>query len=59
MDIVTYPDPVLKRKAELVENIDGDVQRLIDNMSTLMYQSSGIGLAANQVGIEKELSYLI
>jgi peptide deformylase len=55
MDIVTYPDPVLKRKAELVENIDGDVQRLIDNMSTLMYQSSGIGLAANQVGIEKRI----
>ncbi len=55
MDIVTYPDPVLKRKAELVENIDGDVQRLIDNLSTLMYQSSGIGLAANQVGIEKRI----
>ena len=55
MEIVTYPDPVLKKKAELVDNIDGDIQGLIDNMITLMYQSSGIGLAANQVGIEKRV----
>jgi len=55
MEIVTYPDPVLKKKAELVENIDGNIQNLIDTMSQLMYQSSGIGLAANQVGIEKRV----
>jgi peptide deformylase len=55
MEIVTYPNPVLKKKAELVENIDGDIQKIIDTMSTLMYQSSGIGLAANQVGIEKRI----
>ena len=55
MEIVTYPDPVLKRKALQVENIDGEIQSLIDNMSTLMYQSSGIGLAANQVGVEKRV----
>ena len=55
MEILTYPDPVLKRKAELVENIDGNIQNLIDTMSTLMYQSSGIGLAANQVGVEKRV----
>ena len=55
IEIVTYPDPVLKKKAELVENIDGNIQNLIDTMSTLMYQSSGIGLAANQVGIGKRV----
>ncbi len=55
MEILTYPDPVLKRKAELVENIDGNIQNLIDTMSKLMYQSSGIGLAANQVGVEKRV----
>jgi peptide deformylase len=55
MEIVTYPDPVLKRKALTVENIDGEIQSLIDNMSTLMYQSSGIGLAANQVGVEQRI----
>jgi len=55
IEIVTYPDPVLKKKAELVENIDGNIQNLIDTMSTLMYQASGIGLAANQVGVEKRV----
>jgi peptide deformylase len=55
MEIAIYPDPVLKKKAELVENIDGNIQNLIDTMSKLMYQASGIGLAANQVGAEKRV----
>jgi peptide deformylase len=55
MEIVTYPDPVLNKRAEPVENIDGDIQDIIDGMSTLMYQASGIGLAANQVGITKRI----
>ena len=55
MEIVTYPDPILKKKAEFVENIDEDIQNLIDTMSKLMYQLSGIGLAANQVGLEKRV----
>jgi len=55
MEIVTYPDSVLKKKAEAVANIDGSVQDLIHNMSELMYQASGIGLAANQVGVAKQV----
>jgi peptide deformylase len=55
MEIVTYPDAVLKKKAEAVANIDGSVQDLIHNMSELMYQASGIGLAANQVGVAKQV----
>jgi len=55
MEIVAYPDPILTKKAEPVVNIDGNIQNLIDNMSTLMYQASGIGLAANQVGVTKRV----
>lgn len=55
MEIITYPDPILMKKAEPVVNIDGNIQNLIDYMSTLMYQASGIGLAANQVGITKRV----
>lgn len=51
MEIITYPDPILKKKAQPVVNIDGDTQTLIDSMSNLMYQASGLGLAANQVGV--------
>lgn len=48
--IYTYPDQVLRTKAEPVENIDGNLQVLIDRMATTMYDAPGIGLAANQVG---------
>ncbi len=55
MDIRTYPDPILKKKAEPVVNIDGGIQGLIDTMITLMYRAWGIGLAANQVGVAKRV----
>jgi len=55
MEIVTYPDPILKKKAGPVDNIDGNIHNLIDNMSKLMYRASGIGLAANQVGVAKRV----
>ena len=55
MQIITYPDRILKKKAEPVINVNGDIQGLIDSMSTLMYQASGIGLAANQVGVAKRV----
>ncbi len=51
--ICTYPEPVLRTKAEPVENIDEDLQRLIDDMAVTMYEAPGVGLAANQVGESK------
>ena len=55
MKIYTYPEPVLRKKAEPVENIDEDIQRLIDEMGETMYAAPGIGLAANQVGELKRI----
>lgn len=55
MDIVTYPDIFLKNPTQAVDNIDGKLQRLIDDMGTTMYQAPGIGLAAIQVGIDRSL----
>src|SRR5262245_29755873 len=49
--ILTFPDVVLRRKAQLVTSIDADLQRLIDDMIETMYAAPGIGLAAPQVGI--------
>ncbi|UCH01251.1 MAG: peptide deformylase, partial [Deltaproteobacteria bacterium] len=51
MNIRTYPDPILRKMAQRVVDIDGKIQGLIDSMSKLMYHASGIGLAANQVGV--------
>jgi len=53
MKIYTYPEPILRTRAEPVENIDGDLQCLIDNMALTMYEAPGVGLAANQVGESK------
>jgi peptide deformylase len=51
LKIRTNPDPVLREKAKRVTNVDKAVHRLIDNMIETLHQSSGVGLAANQVGI--------
>jgi len=50
LDICTYPDPVLRRKAAEIKEVDRDVLKLIDDMAETMYDAPGIGLAANQVG---------
>lgn len=50
MKIYTYPAPVLRAKTDLVKNIDGEIQELVDRMAETMYAAPGIGLAANQVG---------
>jgi peptide deformylase len=58
MKIHTYPDPVLRAKAEVVENINDDLLALIDGMGEVMYAAPGIGLAANQVGsLQRVLVY--
>ncbi|MFH1487625.1 MAG: peptide deformylase [Pseudomonadota bacterium] len=50
MKIHTYPDDVLKTRAEPVIGIDEEILNLIDRMGETMYAAPGIGLAANQVG---------
>ena len=55
MKIYTYPEHVLREKAERVENIDEEIQNLIDGMAETMYVAPGIGLAANQVGVPKQV----
>jgi len=50
-----YGDPVLKKKAEPVTEINDEIKEILDNMLETMYASNGVGLAANQVGILKQL----
>lgn len=55
LEIITFPDKFLKQKTQPVENIDGQMQTLIDNMSATMYEAPGVGLAAIQVGVNKSM----
>ncbi|MCL4558038.1 MAG: peptide deformylase [Deltaproteobacteria bacterium] len=53
--ICTYPESILKQKAGAVKDIDGALQRLIDDMYETMHTASGVGLAATQVGKDNAL----
>jgi peptide deformylase len=55
LDIVTLPDPILRKVSAPIEGVDDDLRRLIDDMLETMYAAPGIGLAAVQVGILKRL----
>jgi peptide deformylase len=50
-----YGDPVLKQPARQVDQIDGNLARLVDDMVETMYDAVGAGLAAPQVGVQKRL----
>lgn len=47
--------PVLRQKAAPVKKINSAVLRLLDDMRETMLESSGVGLAANQVGVPKRI----
>jgi len=50
LPIISYGDPILKRKGEAIEKDYPDLQQLIADMFETMYAASGVGLAAPQVG---------
>jgi len=53
--IVTLPEPVLRRKAHTVTKFDKNLQTLIDDMIETMRAAPGVGLAAPQVSISERL----
>jgi peptide deformylase len=55
LKILTYPDNFLRQPTRPLDNIDGDVQQMIDQMSVAMYEAPGVGLAAIQVGWDKSV----
>ena len=55
LHICTYPEEILRQPAEPVTDIDEEVVRLVDHMAETMYSAPGIGLAATQVGVAKQV----
>ena len=58
LEILRYPHPLLKKRCLEVEKIDGEVKRLIHDMTETMYEANGVGLAACQVGVNKRVIVL-
>ncbi|MCH2199953.1 MAG: peptide deformylase [Flavobacteriales bacterium] len=55
LPIVAYGDPVLKKKAEEIDEKYPDLDKLLENMFETMYGASGVGLAAPQIGLSIRL----
>ena len=58
MQIVKYPDPVLRRGSQPVESFDEQLAKTAAEMLEAMYDHQGVGLAAPQVGLEISLLVL-
>ena len=55
LPIYKYGDPVLRAKAQKVEQFDNELKAFVEDMFETMQDASGIGLAAPQVGVSKSL----
>ena len=55
LPILRFPDPRLKTVAAPVEKIDEGIRRLARDMAETMYEAPGIGLAATQVDVHKQV----
>jgi peptide deformylase len=55
LPIVKYGDPVLQESGEEITDIDGRLAEFIGNMFETMYEAKGVGLAAPQVALSKQL----
>jgi peptide deformylase len=55
LEVRLLGDPILRQRAEEVEEIDDDLRQLAEEMFETMYSEEGVGLAAPQVGVSKRL----
>ena len=55
LDILVYPDDRLRTVAQPVQKVDDEIRQLVKDMTETMYQANGIGLAATQVNVHKQV----
>ena len=53
--IIEYPEPLLRQKAQNIESFDEELKALIEDMAETMYDAPGIGLAAPQIAVSRQL----
>jgi peptide deformylase len=58
LDIRVLGDPVLRKETEIVEDVNDNIRKLIDDMFETMYAAEGIGLAAPQVGRTERITVM-
>ena len=55
LNVLIYPDDHLKVVCEPVAEVNDDIRKIVDDMFDTMYSAGGVGLAAPQVGIRKQI----
>lgn len=55
LKIHTWPDEILRKKCKKVKKVDASTRALLDEMLSLMRVNLGVGLAANQAGLDLSL----
>lgn len=55
LPILTYPHPALSTVAEPIGDVTDEIRQLAEDMAETMYAASGVGLAANQIGVLKRI----
>ncbi len=53
--ITKYGNPVLRKKAETIAEVNDEIRQLADDMLETMYAEKGLGLAAEQIGSSKAI----
>jgi len=56
LKIRVYPDPILRKEAAPVEVFDAELEKFIEEMFQVMRKEDGVGLAAPQVGVSKQVA---
>ncbi|MGB5867879.1 MAG: peptide deformylase [Arcobacteraceae bacterium] len=54
-EVLTYPNPILRKKSKDVEVFDTKLHTLLDDMNDTMQEYGGVGLAAIQVGVDQNV----
>jgi peptide deformylase len=57
-EIVKYPHPVLAAEGEKITEFSAELAQLVEEMFESMYAAQGIGLAAPQIGISKQITVI-
>ncbi len=58
LEIKKYPEKILRAKCMPVEAVDDNIKAILSDMAFTMYAAGGIGLAASQVGINKQIAVI-
>lgn len=55
LEILEFPDPRLRTRAEPVAQVDDGIRKLVDDMFETMYKAPGVGLAATQINVHQRV----